>query len=148
MQPVLPHTRVCLHIPGNCPPGHLHVHRRLGDLIWRRRLAVAERPYARLSAGPFGSVGSPTLGERRRLTLAGPLGGGELPAQLLDRRGQTRVVTLQSVYFGDKIVVLIGWRAYVRTLSRSIRICPAYRNASAEAANQLPSVFSSLSALL
>ena len=23
-------------------PGHLHVHRRLGDLIWRRRLAVAE----------------------------------------------------------------------------------------------------------
>ena len=87
--------------------------------------------------GRLGLVGPPTLGERGCLALAGPLGGGELPAQLLDRRGQTRVVTLQSVYLDDKIVVLTGWRVFVRTHSRSIRICPAYRNASAEAANQL-----------
>ena len=102
---------------------------------------MAERPYARLSTRTFGLVGPSTLGERRRLTLAGPLGGGELPAQLLDRRGQTRVVTLQSVYLDDKIVVLTGWRVSVYTRSRSIRIYPADRNASAEAANQLLLVF-------
>ncbi len=34
--------------------------------------------------------------------------------------------------------MLTGWRISVCAHSRSIRICPAYRNASAEAANQLP----------
>ena len=75
--------------------------------------------------------------ERRRLALAGPLGGGELPAQLFDRRRQTRNLILLSADQGDQLPVLTGWRVSVRTHSRSIRICPADRNASAEAANQL-----------
>ena len=122
---------------GTVVVGHRHIHWRPRQLICRGRLPVAEVPHARLSTRTSGLVGPSTLGERRRLTLAGPLGGGELPAQLLDRRGQTRVVTLQSVYLDDKIVVLTGWRVSVYTHSRSIRICPAYRNASAKAANQL-----------
>ena len=35
-------------------PGHLHIHRRLGDLICRGRLTVAEVPHARLSTRTSG----------------------------------------------------------------------------------------------
>ena len=86
-------------------PGHLHVHRRLGDLIWRRRLAVAERSYSRLSAGTFGSAGSPTLGERGCLALSRSLGLGEFLTQLFDRRRQTRNPTLLSADQGDQLPV-------------------------------------------
>ena len=116
---------------------HRHIHGRPPQLRRRGWLPVAEVPHARLSTRTSGLVGPSTLGERRRLTLAGPLGGGELPAQLPDRQGQTRVVTLQSVYLGDQVPVFTGWRVSVRAHSRSIRTCPSHRNASAEAANQL-----------
>ena len=99
---------------------HRHIHGRPRQLICRGWLPVAEVPHARLSTRTSGLVGPSTLGERCRLTLAGPLGGGELPAQLPDRRSQTHVLALQSVYLGDKIVVLTGWRVSVRTHSRSI----------------------------
>ena len=79
---------------GTVVVGHRHIHWRPRQLICRGRLPVAEVPHARLSTRTSGLVDPSTLGERCRLTLAGPLGGGELPAQLLDRRGQTRVVTL------------------------------------------------------
>ena len=108
IQPVLPHTRVCLHIPGNCPPGHLHVHRRLGDLIWRRRLAVAEVPHARLSTRTSGLVGPPTLGERGCLTLSRSPGLGEFLTQLFDRRRQTRNLILLSADQGDQLLVFTG----------------------------------------
>ena len=65
--------------------------------------------------------------------------GRELPAQLLDRRRQTRNLILLSADQGDQLPVFTGWRVSVRARSRSIRICPADRNASAEAANQLRS---------
>ena len=45
-----------------------------------------------------------------------------------------RLIHDLSVYLGDKVVVLTGWRVFVRAHSRSIRIHPACRNASAEAA--------------
>ena len=111
------HSRLLEHpsTSGTVVVDHRHIHGRPRQLICRGRLPVAEVPHARLST-------------------PGRQGGGELPAQLPDRQGQTRVVTLQSVYLGDKVGVLTGWRISVCAHSRSIRICPAYRNASAEAA--------------
>ena len=122
---------------GTVVVGHRHIHWRLGDLICRGRLAVAERPYARLSAGAFGLVGSPTLGERGCLALSRSLGLGELLTQLFDRRRKTRNLILLSADQGDQLPVFTGWRVSVCTHSRSIGIYSADRNASAEAANQL-----------
>ena len=119
---------------------HRNVSDRCRQFIDRGRLTVAEVPHARLSTRTPGLVGPSTLGERRRLTLAGPLGGGELPAQLLVGLGQTRVPILQPVYLSDQVGVLTGWGISVRAHSRSIRICLSDRNASAEAAYQLQCV--------
>ena len=107
-------------IPGNCPR-HLHVHRRLGDLIWRRRLAIAERSYARLSAGTFGSAGSPTLGERGCLALSRSLGLGEFLTQLFDRRRQTRNLILLSADQGAQLPVFTEGGVFVSTHSQSIK---------------------------
>ena len=119
---------------GTVVVGHRHIHGRPRQLICRGRLAVAEVPHAGLSTRTLGLVGPSALGERRCLALARSLRCGEFLAKLLDRRRQTRVAVLQPVY---QVGVLTGWRVSVRAHSRSIRICPADRNASAEAANQL-----------
>ena len=105
---------------GTVVVGHRHIHWRPRQLICRGRLTVAEVPHARLSTRTSGLVGPSTLGERRRLTLAGPLGGGELPAQLLDRRRQTRNLILLSADQGDQLPVFTVWRVSVCTHSRSI----------------------------
>ena len=62
---------------------------------------------------------------------------GELLAKLFVRRRQTLDLVLQALDLGDQIVVFTGSVVFVRTHGRSIRICPANRNATAEVANQL-----------
>ena len=110
---------------GTVVVGHRHIHWRLGDLICRGRLAVAERPYARLSAGTFGSVGSPTLGERGCLALSRSLGLGEFLTQLFDRRRKTRNLILLSADQGDQLPVFTGsGESLSDAHSRSIRTCP------------------------
>ena len=72
-------------------------------------------------AGTFGSVGSPTLGERGCLALSRSLGLGEFLTQLPDRRRQTRNLILLSADQGDQLPVLTGWRVSVCTHGQSIK---------------------------
>ena len=77
-----------------------------------RRLSIAERSPARLSARTFGLCGSCALGERSGLALSRSLGLDESLLQLPDRRQLSSVPVLQSVDLDKKVAMLAGWEVF------------------------------------
>ena len=84
-----------------------------------RRLSVAERSPARLSARTFGLCGSCALGERSGLTLSRSLSLDESLLQLPDSHQLPSVPILQphnfnllAVNLSNEVVVLAGWEVF------------------------------------